>query len=81
MRALFRLMSLLRTARAAAKGKLAHRLVRMRLFRFINKRISEPQTPHSPTPIRYGGGGPRRGGSGATLWRGKSNTRRLEVSA
>jgi hypothetical protein len=40
MRALFRLMSLLRTARAVAKGKLAHRLVRMRLFRFINKRIS-----------------------------------------
>jgi hypothetical protein len=40
MRALFKIMSLLRTGRAAAKGKLAHRLVRMRLFRAINKRIT-----------------------------------------
>jgi hypothetical protein len=39
MRALFKILSLFRTARATSRGKLPQRLVRMRLYRAINRHI------------------------------------------
>jgi hypothetical protein len=39
MRALFKILSLIRTAKAASRGKLAQRYMRIKTIRLVNRKI------------------------------------------